>query len=1123
MSSTPPSGGIVFVEPLESRIAPTGLLAISGDPGTTATADPHYVTFATTPTAARLGFVPASEYGINTPNLFAIKLTGDGTFNATTGASNGDELVVFNNVTGFNTSVPLIQANKGPVVAFFLNNPNQHGTTTEVAGEVYADELVGVSLGKKDIISINGNVYGDIVTNLLTGGTAVSLTSDGGPGQGINGITMNGNVFGNLLAGGNIKNVTIRGLVDNVLAGTATNGANFNFSGVAGGVTGIIADAAAANHVGANINLLTVNTLAVGGRIQAGDAGFGAVGGSINSLVVASDTDAFNVFGGAGGGGNVTTPGGAGGAINGATIQGTANTAPNHLIFLEGGHGGDNGAGKGGNGGAVANVGVGFDTFDTVNSVFTPSANLLAQDVEILGGTGGTALKGGKGGAVNTAQVIGSIQYDGTANPEIEVFGGAGGAAAFTDHGKGGKGGSLVDVTAENLNALIAQASTSLTVTGPSILVQGGAGGADAGGGSVNGLDLLGTILTVNGGAGGAGPGSGGAGGSLNTIGILSMSNLLAHQVTLDAGAGANGAQGTGGAGGLVNGVTMADADIATLTINGGTSANGGLSANGKGGAGGAVTNVSLFDSAPSVSAPLPGVAATPVGTVTVRSGTGGDGTAGGGAGGAVDTFQILGSDFSFGLVAGAGGRSSGPQGKGGSGGALSNVGVSNTGDMTNEANVTALGAAVTAGAGGDGTGTSKGGRGGSVTAVNVRAVYNVTETAGAAGNGPGGARGGGSFTASAAVALEGMVSATAGAGGQSSGGASNGGSITGFIAEAETTISMIAGNGGSGGAGGSITNCGTTLDEVTGLSNFGNFTVTAGNGSNLNAVAGAGGSITGFTGFVAAGGTTALTAGAGGGGGASGQGGGISTIKLTGNSQDLGTTQIVTIDAGNAGAAGGAARGRSGGDVNGVTIYDLDAGTVVQHIAAGDGVAGTRKGGHGGSINSVNVGIPGDGADDDIGVRSGVGYSYAVGGAGGLFAGVGGAGAKHTGNNGSVTNVTATAIASIVAGKGTPQLCNNVDAIFLEGLTPTTTDATGAFTNFDTANLVGSITNPNAANASVFVAGDGLIAATTLTINRNFVPEALLTVDAAGNLELVDYQQPNPVPVTTAAPAFLA
>ena len=64
-----------------------------------------------------------------------------------------------------------------------------------------------------------------------------------------------------------------------------------------------------------------------------------------------------------------------------------------------------------------------------------------------------------------------------------------------------------------------------------SILVQGGAGGAGKGGGSVNNVDLLGTVIDVNGGAGGNGIGKGGGGGSLDGIGVLNLPNLFTQPV----------------------------------------------------------------------------------------------------------------------------------------------------------------------------------------------------------------------------------------------------------------------------------------------------------------------------------------------------------------------------------------------------------------------------------------------------------------------------------------------------------------------------------------------------------------------------------------------------------------
>ena len=240
--------------------------------------------------------------------------------------------------------------------------------------------------------------------------------------------------------------------------------------------------------------------------------------------------------------------------------------------------------------------------------------------------------------------------------------------------------------------------------------------------------------------------------------------------------------------------------------------------------------------------------------------------------------------------------------------------------------------------------------------------------------------------------------------------------------------------------------------------------------------------------------------------------------MTLSGANDDGFSTAVVTFDAGDGGQAGQGAHGAAGGNVTNVTLDQLAEGTVVQHFAAGNGGSALRKGGAGGTISQIHVGTPGD-ETADIGIRSGVAYGYAAGDAGGLFAGVGGTGSKKSGVAGDVSDVTAAAISSIAAGKGaTPQLAGTVDSIFLEGLVATAADSTGAFTNFDTANLVGSVVDPTAAGASTYKTGDGLIAAENLTTNINFIPEALLTLNSSGNLVLVDYQQPNPTPVVTPA-----
>ena len=212
-----------------------------------------------------------------------------------------------------------------------------------------------------------------------------------------------------------------------------------------------------------------------------------------------------------------------------------------------------------------------------------------------------------------------------------------------------------------------------------------------------------------------------------------------------------------------------------------------------------------------------------------------------------------------------------------------------------------------------------------------------------------------------------------------------------------------------------------------------------------------------------------------------------------------------------------------------------------------------------GGSVTSVHVGLPvqftASGLpmfeNADIGIRSGVIFGYdptqdpttgAFRTSGGIFAGAGGNG-QQAPRPGNVTDINAAAISSIVAGKAaTPQLVNTVDRITLNGLSAAQVNGVGDFLNFNQdiisgttvqaleANVVGSVVNPTPggggstfryvgmpAGGGTYHAGDvpidGLIAAINLTQNRNFQPEALLSVDpGSGQLQLVDLRAPNTV-----------
>ena len=258
---------------------------------------------------------------------------------------------------------------------------------------------------------------------------------------------------------------------------------------------------------------------------------------------------------------------------------------------------------------------------------------------------------------------------------------------------------------------------------------------------------------------------------------------------------------------------------------------------------------------------------------------------------------------------------------------------------------------------------------------------------------------------------------------------------------------------------------------------------------------------------------TFTLNAGNGGNNGRAGNGGAITGVSIIGGEAEF------SIVAGNGGS--GDTAGGLGGSISSVAVLpDM----VVRAIAAGDGGDTVNgKGANGGTINKVDVA-------GDIGFRSGKAYGFATDASlmGGLFAGRGGFNTttpldvKLFGTAGNVTNITAAAISSIVAGRAaSPQLVGTVDGVFLRGLEKPIVNVLGGFSNFGTANLVGgkarnpllpdaddfqlagSSISPSDEAVSPWVLGttspiDGLIAALNLTTKRNFAPLAFLTNTAA-------------------------
>jgi hypothetical protein len=386
--------------------------------------------------------------------------------------------------------------------------------------------------------------------------------------------------------------------------------------------------------------------------------------------------------------------------------------------------------------------------------------------------------------------------------------------------------------------------------------------------------------------------------------------------------------------------------------------------------------------------------------------------------------------------------------------------------------------------------------------------------------------------------------------------------------------VLVAGGDGRMGGAGGAVSNLswfGVSAGQAdAGAAPAGTITVTGGQGSVGPLSAGAGGSIMNVGGYASASLAlnTVIAAGEGNGGVAGARaaaGGSISRVTFFGG---VGGIEILAGQGGSIDPALAArGTGGAGGSVSGVNAA---GGLDVKTIAAGDGgdagFAGGR-GGLGGSVSAVNV-------DGDIGFRTGQVFGFDT--MGGVFAGRGGSGdpglaGTADGRSGNVLTVTASAISSIVAGRplsSSPfdfSMVNLLDRVLLSGLAAPTVNSLGAFdatsapgltppqVGFNVANLVGGVAgNPQLDGANVFkilvggapadvprdelsmraVAGggfeynasnpadwklfqpiDGFVAAQQFGANKNFRPEALMTLvnprDPA-SLAFFDYRKFN-------------
>ncbi len=851
-----------------------------------------------------------------------------------------------------------------------------------------------------------------------------------------------GTVGGSILASGNISNISVAGGVQKILAGGAADGAVFDFfpkytdaSGVivnTPGGDGTFSFQPASGKAGPLISNIIVDRLGIGdekvGRIESGQGGDGAKGGSINQIEIRRDSDGFSLIAGDGGDSSVLKKnGGAGGTISKIYIDGAADSSGNDPVNIIAGDGGFSSTSIGGVGGFINNLYIGY-RLPLVKGKPTFTDSPLRDNVIVRAGAGGDGKVGAAGGLLTNLNI--TVSAPDSAGDEVQIYAGDGGDGQAVKGGKGGLGGSITSSIIQNVD---------LSPQHSMVIAAGNAGAAGANatgaiGGSLLNLTVTGRQFDFEAGDGSDGK-TGGNGGSVKSLLFTSVNGVITDTVTLNAGRGGDGLAGKAGNGGVVSTVSLIDADLFNFIINDSMlgKGDGGDSATAKGGTGGSITDVKVTDSDFGIA-----LNASESNLYSARGGNGGDGAKGGGVGGSLTNLTFAGTGIEVEVNAGNGGDAliSGAGGKAGS---------ITKGEFSSQATVFKIVSGVPtqvpannfvhAGTGGNGAGLhGVGGLGGSISSLDLNAQGTALIAAGDGGDGSGAAPGkGGNIYFSGLFATTGDGTMTAGNGGAVGTKPAAGGNISGISDDllsgvfAAQNVTVQAGNGTNGGAGGTIKffGYGSTASALL-PTPFGDISILAGNGSQSTDghYVGGGGSIINVNGSVSfnKGTTTLIQAGAGGftpkKGGA---GGNVTNLSL----QRGGNPGVeVEILAGDAGDSPLGSTGAKGGSVNGVTVIDLSGSAILRHITGGDGGDAIKKGGIGGSVTNVNV------VNHDIGLRNGSPFGYNS--MGGIFAGDGG-NAATKGLAGNVTSITADAIGSIVAGRGVvPHLVNKVESIYL-------------------------------------------------------------------------------------------
>ena len=1197
-----------MLEPLESRIAPARVILV-GVPDSVDPTNPHVDT---NYTDSDDPFFVDTEVGGAAGDLISLAVGKGADHVADTfylKLSAGDQLKIFTS----NGPQNYLKVNSGNVIAFFVDK--------NLNNEVDAGELTGLSLGKNASILLNGGIEGDIVANYDDVQGTVDMTGLISAQQNIKSITIGGGDVGTfsgntlvrggaIIAGGGIGSLSVQGRVGAVLTGTAAVGKTYDFfpdatyannigtglfdngTGMNTGQGKVDSFTIDAGVAGASISNVFVN--GVVSKIQAGDGGEGAAGGSITNVRFSEFNFGGQVIAGKGGdAGAIKINGGAGGSVSKIYFapEVAGDGSPNDLISVIGGAGGaapDGTAGKGGN---VSDV---YVSYRFVGSKLLPSGTVVADNVLVQAGAGGAGKTGGAGGSVSKTKVN-TVALN-VAGDEVVIAAGAGGASSTTvDGGKAGVGGSVTDILVRELG--LGFGASTVVRAGDGGLVTGDDLGAA--GGSVLRADLLASSISVFAGNGSHGT-KGGAGGSAQNISIGVGQNTFATNVTINAGFGGNATAGPAGAGGVIKTVRVESGDFATFFLNSGTAGNGGNSATGKGGVGGSVTDVDIFDTDFGLGTN---------GLFAARTGTGGSGFTGAGAGGSLSKAKFTGTGLNALIAVGQGGDIVGAdaKGKGGAGGSLSTVDV----QVTDRVSGALASVSITAGDGGNGAGVGgAGGVGGGITNLNAKAAGAAIVAAGEGGNGTSGAAGaGGSISVTGVFASGGDGSLIAGNAGEIGGKAAKGGSISGNSSSltglySAKNLTIQAGNGSHGGAGGSLKDIGYGSASSTLLPTpDGNIVIQAGNGSVDGKTAGAGGSINNVSGSVSSGlGKNTLIFAGGGGtseinllaarttpgtpgtaetqtldlstigysksgfftlsfdnsdpsirvpaalapgesqaehaaliatalnglstiqpntvtvtpgptetsyivvfsvlgsqpeinvaatvGSVAGAGGSISNLVVERGGSENGTVRIQAGDGGTTDTGAGGA----GGSLSTISVSNIGDKTILRSVAAGDGGNGGTKGGIGGSVNKLDV------LNHDIGVRSGESFGY--NNMGGLYAGLGGLAGSVQAKSGSVTNVTANSIASIVAGRSAaPGMAEKVENIYLNG-NQALKDSDGAiFHTYPGARLILRFNNVDSAPITIGMPANDASLVDNLPDDVEDILNAMPTVNAVGGV----------------------